>query len=475
MDATVGYLTLDRLEEDEANDLLRKTTDHKPWDLSARKSASSIAKHLGYLPLALIHAGRAIYHRLCTLQGYIPFFNRTLESFRLTRPSIFSDDKDDSGMGAIIGFDIIYSGLEAQSARAINYSSVAQDAMELLNVFAFLHSSDICLDIVIKAGNNLQHTTEAHKSGSAGRASNAFAPSKSLLQRVQDWAKTTIINHLREPPALPHILREANQQGFDESRFRRAIDLLVQISLISESSESGSYSMHPLVHVWVRKRLGTSAQALWCNAAANVLAGSIRLPPLEDETGDQDFYLRLLPHVEQIRTRGSEINSQLVLNRQRQGIIRGFLWTSQPSQTSSTEMFNSAKYSRVYMECSKFNDAEQLQRRVLSYAIPRVGSEHPICIQLQLALAKTLYFLARVNESQKLQEKALESCKFLFGHMHPQTLKVMDSLGETHWQRGRLREAKALHEAAIEGMKNDPSLVREHLNAISHLGRVHEW
>ena len=472
INATVGHLSLDRLEENEANDLLRKATKHEPWDRAAKSSASSIAKHLGYLPLALIHAGRAIYHRLCTLHTYIPFFNDALNKIYSTRPSLVPTEDQELGMGAFTSFDIIYSGLEAQSYRETLHARVSKDAIELVNIFAFLHNNDICLEILIKASQNLETPTLDNQT--AASSQQPVTSSIPLLKRFKDWTSTLILKLMLPTPVFPHILRTVKTQKFDEPRARRAIDLLVQMSLITESSETGSYSMHPLVHVWVRKRLSTSAQALWCEATANVLATSIKLPPLIDKQGDQDFYLRILPHVNQVQSAKKDIDMQLQWNRQNGSGLRSYFWISTPSFTA-TDAMNSARYSRVYMECAKFKEAEKLQRLVESFLIAKVGRENPILVQVQLALAMSLWHMDRSPEAQEMQEEALRISRKTKGDEHTETLKIMDALGETYWQRGWLKEAKALHQSAIDGLQDRPEMVRDRFKAITHLGRVHEW
>lgn len=479
MQATVGSLVLDRLEANEASELLRKATNHTPWDGPARGFASSIADHLGYLPLALIHAGRAIFYRLCTLQGYIPYFNTALDNLRVKKhfnvsiDGVNDQEEDDDGMGRLFTtFDIIYSGLEAQATRKIPQQTVYKDAIEFINIFAFLHHTDIKLELFIKAGRNLEQAGElgARKEEPLGTGS----PS-SARQWVEDLLRGMYMKFLRPVPVLPQVLHITGGRTFDESRARKAINLLVQMSLLSESSERGSYSMHPLVHVWVRKRLRTSAQALWCGVAADVLASSIRIPPMSDETGDQDFYVRLLSHVNQVRMNKEEIDRQLLHNRAGASFIHSWVWSEKSASFTTLDALNSVKYSRVYLECFRFDEAEKLQRNVLDFVIMKLGRGNQFVVPISMALSKTLWLLARAAEAQELQESALRICRAKLGETHSQTLRAMDALGETYWQRGWLKEAKALHEAVIEGMQGKPELTRDRLKAFTHLGHVHEW
>lgn len=469
--ATVGHLAMDKLEEDEADDLLRKATSHEPWDASAKNSASSIAKHLGYLPLALIHAGRAILHQLTTLQGYIPWFNRTLDDFRLKRPLI----DDDLGMGAFTSFDIIYTGLEARAYGETPQKQVCKDAIELLNVFSFFHSNDVRLDTLIRTGQNLQTDAKRRQtSGSQERTFSDDAP-KPLMKQFKDLLTELVARYYRQPSLVPQLFGSGKSSPFDESRVRRAMDVLVRMSLISESSEAGCYSLHPLVHVWVRKRLSIAEQALWCQAAADVLGGSIKLPPLEDGQGDSDYYLRILPHVNQILFFHTQLRQGL---RQRQdeartSLWRAWFWSDRVPGLTSSDASNSARYSRVYMQCAKYKEAEELQRLVRDYLVIRLGRQHPLYVRVQLALSASLWHQGKTHEAVSAQEDALSASRAALGESHAETLRILDALGESCWQRGQLKEAKALHEAAIAGMQHNSSMTCDLLRATDHLGRVH--
>lgn len=449
-----------------------KRQKREPWDGSAKTSASSIAKHLGYLPLALIHAGRAIFHQLCTLHSYIPFFNFTLNNIRRKKHIEISVNEDDDGMGAFTSFDITYSGLEAQTYRSTIQSRISKDAVELINMFAFLHNSDIHLNILTKAGHNFRHPAQGQ--GDA-IAKDATLSSTTISRRIKDITISWYLKFLQPTPVLPQLVRAIKDQSWNESRVRKAIDLLVRISLLSESSDSGIYSVHPLIHVWVRKRLSTSARALWCGAARDALVSSIKIPPLIDEADDQDFYIRILPHVYHVQQLNDEIRNQLRQNCLEASYLRRWLGITKPPAFTPMDALNTARYSRVYMECSKFSEAEKLQRLVQEFITKNIGRESPLTIPISLALSITLWHLGRPAEAQELQEGALHICRLQLGEDHPQTLKTMDALGETYWQRGWLKEARALHQSAISGMKAKSNFKREMLKAMTHLGHVHEW
>jgi len=56
------------LDSAEADDLLLKAAgESSPWKETALEPAGLISKALGFLPLALVHAGKAILNQLCNI------------------------------------------------------------------------------------------------------------------------------------------------------------------------------------------------------------------------------------------------------------------------------------------------------------------------------------------------------------------------------------------------------------------------
>ena len=70
---TIGprYYNFADLQENESIELLLKAADEPaPWSPSILKSAKDIGETLGHRPLALLHAGKTILARQCTLDNY---------------------------------------------------------------------------------------------------------------------------------------------------------------------------------------------------------------------------------------------------------------------------------------------------------------------------------------------------------------------------------------------------------------------
>jgi tetratricopeptide (TPR) repeat protein len=116
------------------------------------------------------------------------------------------------------------------------------------------------------------------------------------------------------------------------------------------------------------------------------------------------------------------------------------------------QAIEAARFSRVYLECGLFKVAHQLQSRVRTFVIERLGEEHMISIRITLFLTVTLYHLTRASDATQLQRRVYDVCLNSLGQHHPLTLKVTDSLASSLCFQGRWAESLTLHERAVEGM-----------------------
>ena len=77
------YFEFHGLEEQKAIELLLTAADEPvPRTPSSVDLARDIARTLGYLPLALVHAGKTILGRLCTLETYLHVFEKSWARIR---------------------------------------------------------------------------------------------------------------------------------------------------------------------------------------------------------------------------------------------------------------------------------------------------------------------------------------------------------------------------------------------------------
>ena len=463
------------LEQNDGNELLLKAASKPlPPDSLTERLVTSITQALGSLPLALIHAGKAINRGLCKLDDYLQFYAIERQKVRDARLKAFLKD-DELYINVYSAFEINFLGLTHKAmAESDAGRTEATDAIQLLRMFGFLHHDHIRIDFLINAITYPQIEREQHlKEQQREESDKAKSRSWENILRNRAIEMLQFMAKDRTPPVLPEILRDTHAYGPEnEVRLRAALNELTQLSLITHNDKDNDYSMHPVVHVWARERPDFSAieQAVWCQAAANALAQNILLPPLANTEKDERLRRDLVPHVDHVRERQQEIQEAIIRKRKRS--IRPSWLFSKPRKTE-TQITQLAKFSRVYGQCGRWDQAKSLQLEAEEFVAP-LGPEHPSTIRIKLALSGTYWHLGQGNEAAELQSQVLQAHVNLFGERHPDTLKVMDILGESRWQQGRFNESLQLHERAFEGMR--PKLGPQHentLKAADNLGRAH--
>ena len=473
-----GSSHFEGLEELEAKTLLLQTAElSSPWQASEMELAANIAKVLGYLPLALVHAGTAIARGWSTLAEYVKDWDgiwkiqRSEWELSGKNPDEFDPEKNVFG-----SYDMMYQQLDRQS------SSVARDAIEMLKLFAFLDCENVRFDFLAKAARSPwdreQRELEKHEEKLLQEMTHApQMADKPWPQRLKEWAIGLLFKY-EDRGLLPSILRDIEASGcFQPLRLRKALSELTRQSLVTRRrmGDVDIYSMHPLVHWWVRVRPQTSLpeRGLWCQAAATILTQSIALPPLGSTDGERQMRRHLLPHLDHVLERQAEIRAELLKKQQERRWGSWGLVTAPEMDRKRALQF--AKFSRVYMECGRFSDAEKVQIQVKDFFCQMLGMKDRRTQDISVALANTYWCLTRWNEALGLQQEALNSCIDSLGQDHYKTLKMKDSLGKSQCARGRFKEALKLHEDAIEGMKKIlPADHEDIFRAMANLGVVYQ-
>lgn len=463
------------LKDEEANVLLLRTASLPvPGDTVSQRLAASITEALGYLPLALVHAGKAIVKRLCTLDKYLQYHQIEKQKVRQARGFKGSQERDSTYMDVWSTFEINFGGLQSRG------TTESQDAVQLLQMFSFFHRENIRIEFLSQAVINPKIEQEFH----------AAEAKKEKLNEIQDQKEswTACFKDLllqagmflykeRSPPVLPTFLRDA--KGFEQDgqfRLRAALSELTQLSLITYNDVNESYSMHPVVHTWARERpeFSTIEQAVWCQAAITTLGQCILLPPLASTEADERLRHELLPHIDHVRERQREIREKINENQSSR-------WTqwflTQPTMTRS-QIGQYARFSRVYGQEGRWNEAKELQLAVKDFCLKMLGPSHVSTNLIKLALSGTYWQLGQGNLGAELQEQVLETYTASYTARGHKTLKVMDVLGESRWQQGRFTDSFILHERAYNGMV--ATLGPDHedtLKAADNLGRAHaaQW
>ena len=465
------------LEQNDGNELLLKAASKPlPPDSLTRRLATSITQALGSLPLALIHAGKAIRRGLCKLDDYLHYHKIERQRVRDAQSKGFFRS-DEIYINVYSTFEINFQGLTNKATADIKEGRTeSKDAIQLLQMFSFFHRENIRLEFLTKAiAYPKIEQEQLFKERQSEALDKEDLKSRTWAQMFKGTALEilVVLSKDRTPPVLPDVLR--NTEGFDrdnEVRLRAALYELTQLSLITYNENDDNYSMHPVVHAWARERPELSAmeQAIWCQAATTTLAQCILLPPLANTEEDERFRRDLLPHVDHVRERQQEVEETIARNRIKS---RRSNWLFSKPKRTRTRIIQLARFSRVYAQCGRWDQAKRLQLEVKEFVAP-LGREHPSMIGIKLALSGTYWQLGQGNEAADLQSQVLQAHINSFGEEHPETLKVMDVLGESRWQQGRFTKSLELHERAFTGMTRVLGSDHENtLKAADNLGRAH--
>ena len=470
MHGTIGqrFYHFERLDDDEANDLLLRAADnHEPRTPTLLRLASAITRTLGALPLALVHAGKAIKARLCDSNNYISYYERSWHMIRQSQRMPGQDEDNAEYMKVYASYEIVFRGLEAIKLQRY------RDAVQLLKIFSFLHYEHIPFEFLIAAVRHprLQQEADARILEQGNKQA---ATSPSIAWQPSSWPKQfrIIIDsiwmkqaEIQNPVILPTFLRDAEFSSRSEDfnvRLREALHILAESSLITYYETSDSYSMHPLVHTWVRERpqMTIRAQAVWCEAALHTLSRCILLPPL-NETVDPNGNLarKLLPHFISVGKLQQIVERGFVSNRNK----RERPWPPLETSLSPWTVAFLAKSAVVYSECAYFEEAESSLRIVMDFNIKFFGPNHQRTERVALVASDFLWQQCRVNEAANLQDQLLQRDLKTLGPDHPRTLRIMDKLGESRRQQGRFAESIELLTNAMHGMKiqlptSDPAI-----------------
>lgn len=461
------------LEENESMELLLKAADEsRPWSPATLESSKGICRTLGHLPLALVHAGKTILARQCTLENYPTFFRKNWTRIRKMRGSNDAHSISDANAAIYSSYELIHDGIMAKGTQA------SEDALDLLKVFSFFHRQRIRADIFLRAASNpkIEELERGRREKEEKNVSSIRKPPVGWAQVFRTWGIGTLAFFLRlgYRPVLPRMLSDALYSGhFDEIRLREALKELFQMSLIfaNPDPKDDSYSMHPAVHLWVRERpeMRIADQAVWCQAAATILAQAILLPPLGDKEEDEILRRDLLLHVRQVEDSERTIQARFLENQE----SRRRLWPLLQPRLDRARAEQLVKFSLVYSQCGLFEEAERLQRQVADFAIKMLGMEHASTMDICLLLSTTYWQLTRIEEATNLLQRILEACISVRGKNDLKTLKIMDVYGSSRWQQGRIPEARRIHETAVDGYKQ--VLGDSHvdtLRAMGNLGRA---
>ncbi|KAI0142627.1 hypothetical protein GGR57DRAFT_519738 [Xylariaceae sp. FL1272] len=422
---SLGSLELKGLEEDEALQLLLTKADiQQPWDSTTVTSGRIIAKTLGYLALALIHAGNCIYRRICELGDYLNLHSES-RSMHRRRKSSAAQDAEEVGM-----VKVVYSTFDVSLKFLLRKKGVkTQDASDLLKIISFYHFEHIPVELFTRAIFNRMKATEPN-------------PSEGLGTRLANFAA----NRLEPPRMFPRFLKDHHDQ-LNKYRVTWAISELQSLSLISYDGRNRTFSMHPLIHAWARDSLSIPERKVWASIAFSTLMESILLPPEGNPERDGEFYRDVIPHLDSC-LQEHELPKTLHLRRAR--VVLAKLFQPTLLLIMREQILHSAKCGYVLATRGRFEEGAEYLRMVKESLVHLLGGEHEQSMAAMLGLAGVLWGLGRLGEAIALQLQVVNTRTRLCGPDHEQTLQAMDQLGKSYWLHGQYHEALEIQETTAQ-------------------------
>lgn len=454
--------------------LLKASAEPAPWDPARRGLAEKINNKLGSLALAIIHAGAAIRDRLCSLQDYLSYYSRMLGRIR-SKGVLVHEGMD---VAIFTTWEICYRRLETRNTNK------SIDAVQLLNTFAFFHRESISPDILTRAVGNAEREAAAERTPTKEPTDTLSSDNAKFWPDQARQLRMAILGFLfqnRSPPALPRVVRDGRQSGGADDakdRIRLALNELTGMSLITYNNHNDTYSMHPIIHDWSRERpqMKLADQALWADIAGNVLAASILLPSVPDQTSeDERYHVSLLPHVEHVQSCRQAIAKELSKKWDTERTVFSLLASLVPKVGPDAEKVRMcAKFGLVYAICGKWEDAEVLLKHVTEFLYQYLGRQHKRSRDMTERLASLYWHMGRQEDAVRVQEDLVKISKLHLGSSHPDTLRAVGMLGRVYWQQGRQTDARLLQEAVLADMKRLlPDNHEDMLDVMDRLGSTH--
>jgi tetratricopeptide (TPR) repeat protein len=207
--------------------------------------------------------------------------------------------------------------------------------------------------------------------------------------------------------------------------FVKACADLKAFSLITETTEGGSYNVHRLVQMITHKWLYDHGEIdLWAGKALQTV--SSKYPPASDIKNWNEC-ANYLPHAQAVLQQDSESDAEKLLR-----------------------VHLSAKVARYFWHQGRWPEAEELEVQVLETSKQMLGLEHPDTLTRMADLASTYWNQGRWTEAEKLEVEVLEISKRVLGVEHPDTLTRMANLASTYSNQGRWTEAEKLEVEVLE-------------------------
>lgn len=229
----------------------------------------------------------------------------------------------------------------------------------------------------------------------------------------------------------------------------KALGTLKAFSLINTNQERGSFSIHRLVQLVMRKWL--IIEAKFESKAIDALDALAELFP-NATFENRAMCASYLPHAQSVLQLIPSVDGELL--RRRLYLQEGVAWY---------------QWTQGY-----YNEAEKLDLLILSENKRMFGKEHPETLESIANLAATYEDQGRWSETEELDRFVVETRSKTLGPTHTLTLTSMENLAKVYKYQGRLEEGENLMLQVLEARKSTSGTDSEEaVTAMSNLGSLY--
>ncbi|USW58367.1 Putative tetratricopeptide-like helical domain superfamily [Septoria linicola] len=463
------------LDEERASTLLLTSARHsKPFKQEIIDLATRICHTLGFLPLSILHAGKAILKRECTLEDCLSFIGMQLKSVKeyidggRRRGSTISE--------AVQGADDPVHPIDetVYATFQLVIPAARREAFQFLQLLSFMESQRFPFQILLQAILSPQRQRAADKASKPVTPPPVGSQSKTMSQRLFGIIRGWYVAHEGRSlqPVLPVLLHRLKDEDPEDAthRLRGVLAELCELALLDYIAEDDTYCMHSSVHWWIRASMKYHEKAVWCQSACDVLSQAILLPPVGITDDDSKLRRQCVPHIQYVRKQERALAEELKkrqLKRQRL-----FGWPSVEPVLWRSSLARNAKFSIAYADTGEFEEARILMLGVDKYLTQALGLHNPIAQRVRLLLSTLYWWLTRTDEAVALQEELLAACRSSLGDKNVDTLSVREKLASTYWLQGKFQKAQRFAQEAVDGFeKAYPEGHVDTFQAMTTLGR----
>lgn len=416
--ATVGSRELREMESDEAITLLLRSGDLLSENEDLRSIALPIVQTLGYLALAVSHAGASIRQRVCSLEDYLDNYARRRKKLLSSRPVQANSNYEYT---VYTTWEISVDSIKELSNNATD--STAANALEFLTLFGFCHFDDITEDMFRSAWNGFGH-----------------------IEGYTWWASN-----------LPGMVRDRRLLEWDSIRFNESMRLLSSYSLIHVSGPNNRISLHPLVHSWIRDSLNEEVHFRWWNITVSTLAlaADVSSPLAQMQLS---VHLSHCIHIGQVDD--LFVEDDVLLDRVQILSLIISVYEFFPGKDTLTLSERALEYSRKFLgdECystcllshrlsrvfvylREYQKVSDLLQGTVEVSIRVLGPANSLTLDIMTELAWAYTKLGRKQEALELAEKKLAICEKSLEGRDVHTLLASYDVAAVYIDMGRWNEA----------------------------------